>query len=101
MFDTGQGIFKSSRTVLLLAVCFGLRSFYCDYACFLRCWLRHNDDRLLPGHILLHHHRVDYILPDRYIRQAARTAVADMWYVTALNLVCTANRDQSCTAVTG
>ena len=39
------------------------------------CWIRHNDDRVLAWHLLLHHHRLDAVLSDRHPVQCARAAL--------------------------
>ena len=37
--------------------------FYFNHQLFFRCWLCHNDDRVFPRHLLLHHYLLDFVLP--------------------------------------
>ena len=46
--------------------------------------VRHHDDRLLPRHLLLHHHRVDALLPDQQLRLPPRPALGNLRYVIPL-----------------
>ena len=49
---------------------------------FAGCWVRHHDHRVLAGHLLLHHHRLDAVLSDRHPVQCARAALETLWSVS-------------------
>ena len=46
--------------------------------------VRDDDYRVLAGHLLLHHHRLDPLLPDQHPGQPARAALAHLRSVDIL-----------------
>ena len=54
------------------------------YISTLSTQVRDDDDRVLAGHLLLHHHSLDPLLPDQHPGQPARAALAHLRSVDIL-----------------
>ena len=54
----------------------------CDYGVIFTCaggWVRNHDHRVLARYLLLHHHRLDSLLPDQHHHQHTGVTLENLW----------------------